>query len=188
MDEELTWDDVPQFMDELRAAARCLLAGERSAQTLTPTGLVLTALRRQKLKDQDFEEVTWANQAYFFGAMHRAMRRALIDHGRAGRTQERRYGRRVPPEQFDLDNIPAMMKEVPEAVVALGVALEELRERDEKLAEVIQLRYFSGLTIDEASRSLGVAEKTVRRWCDQARAMLAADVLRRLAEEEGGAA
>lgn len=81
MDDHLSWDDVVLLLDERKAMAWGLLRRERHA-SLQTTALVVSALRRQRLADQDWECVTWANRQYFFGALYRAMERVVLDHAR----------------------------------------------------------------------------------------------------------
>lgn len=88
IEEPITWDQLHALMDELRAMARALLAQEGNARSLHPTGLVLTALRRQVPGGTEgrtkvnWDEITWPNRRYFFGAMYQAMWCALLDHAR----------------------------------------------------------------------------------------------------------
>ena len=81
MEDHLSWDELYPFLEEVKALARGLLRHEHHA-SLQTTALVLSALRRQRHADQDWQTVTWANRQYFFGALYRAMTRALLDHAR----------------------------------------------------------------------------------------------------------
>jgi hypothetical protein len=79
MDDRLSWDELYPLLEEVKALARGLQCHECHA-SLQTTALVLSALRRQRLADQDWQTVTWANRQYFFGALYRAMERTLLDH------------------------------------------------------------------------------------------------------------
>src|SRR5437870_5726742 len=98
MEDHLSWDEVSPLMAEVKAMARALLRHEHQA-SLQTTALVLTALRRQRLADQDWDCVTWHNRQYFFGAMYQAMTRALRDHARV---RARRREIPVRPEDLQL--------------------------------------------------------------------------------------
>jgi hypothetical protein len=114
MEDNLSWDDLFPFMTEVKALARGLLRREHQA-SLQTTGLVLTALRRQRLTDQDWQSVTWPNRQYFFGAMYRAMTRALLDHARV---RARRRELPVGPEDLQFDDLPQTLAREPALVVA----------------------------------------------------------------------
>jgi RNA polymerase sigma factor (TIGR02999 family) len=185
MDDRLSWDELYPFMEEVKAMARGLLRRERQA-SLQTTALVLTALRRQRQTDQDWRYVTWANRQYFFGALYQAMTRALIDHARA---RARRREIPVRPEDLQLDDLHQAMDREPAQVVALLEALAELKQQQPQWAEVIEHRYYGGLTLEETARMMAVDERTIRRWWDRTRPVLARRVLQLLNAElpgEGG--
>jgi RNA polymerase sigma factor (TIGR02999 family) len=188
MEETLSWDEVPRFMEEVRWMARDLLRRERHAESLQTTALVLTALRRQKRADQDWSEVTWQNRQHFFAAVYRAMGRALIDHARKRIVQERATGPVVRLEALQLAALPQAVEEEPEQVVALGEALEQLKKEQPEWAEVIEHRYYGGLTIEDTAHAMGKSEATVKRWRTSAWVWLYEEIRRRLqaAEEPGG--
>lgn len=179
MEELITWDDLGPFMAEVRAMAGALLRREWQAESLQTTALVLTALRRLRGADQDWSEVTWQNRHYFFGAMYTAMRRALIDHGRRRMAQKRAVSV-VRLEDLQLHDLPRTVEEAPEQVVALVEAIEQLEKEQPEWAEVVEHRYFGGLTIEDTARALGVSEATVKRRWDRARVFLHDEILRRL--------
>jgi hypothetical protein len=79
MEDRINWGELFSFMAEGKAMARALLRHERQV-SLQTTALVLSALRRQRLAEQDWSSVTWPNRRYFFGVLYRAMERALLDH------------------------------------------------------------------------------------------------------------
>lgn len=184
MEEELDWDEVPALMSELRRMARGLLALEGRPGSVRTTALVVSALRRQKLASQRFDEVSWRDRDHFFSAVYGAMRRSLIDHGR------RRAREKVPvaPEELDLESIPARLAERPGEAEALAHALEVMALRNPRWAELVQHRYFAGLTLEEAAEVMEVPERSLRRWWQRARLLLADEVLRFLGEQrEDGA-
>jgi hypothetical protein len=190
MDEPITWDQLQGLMAELRAMARALLALERSAQSLhQPTALVLTALRRlvpggTGRNDINWDQVTWPNRRYFFGAMHKAMERALKDHARKRIADKGRGLRTVQVEEIHLENLARTADERPEQIKALWVALERLKERHPDWAGLIEHHYLSGYTWEEAARAVGVSEKTARLHGKQARLLLHREILKILNEED----
>lgn len=181
MEERITWEDLAlePFMAELRAMARALLGWEGQAESLQPTALVLTALRRLRRAEQDWSEVTWQNRHYFFGAMYTAMKRALIDHGRKRMAQKRAVSV-VRLEDLQFYDLPRTVEEAPEQVVALVETLEQLEKDHPEWAEVVEHRYFGGLTSQDTARALGVSKATVDRMWGRARVFLYDEILRRL--------
>jgi hypothetical protein len=186
MDEPITWDQLHALMDELRAMARALLALERKAGSLQqPTALVLSALRRQVPRGTDrievnWNEITWPNRRYFFGAMRQAMWRALIDHAR-----------KKPPgpptvqiEEIHLANLARTADERPEQLEALWVALNRLRQQDSDLAELIEHHYLCRYSWEQAARVMGICEKAARLRGQQARLVLHREILKILNEED----
>jgi DNA-directed RNA polymerase specialized sigma24 family protein len=173
MEECLTWEDVSQLMEDIKAMARGLLRRERHA-SLRTTALVLTALRRQRHADQDWGQVTWANRQYFFGAVYRAMGQALIDHARV---RGRRRDFPVAPEDLHFDALRQTMARDPALVVALVEALAELRQQQPQWVEAIEHRFYGELTQEETARLMGVDERTIQRWWERARLILAERIL-----------
>ena len=169
MDDHLSWDELYPFLEEVKALARGLLRHERHA-SLQTTALVLSALRRQRSADQDWQTVTWANRQYFFGALYRAMERTLVDHARA---RARRREVPVRPEDLQVDDLQQAMDQEPGQVMALLDALAELKQAQPQWAEAIAHRFYGGLTLEETARMMAVDERTIRRWWDRARAVLA---------------
>jgi RNA polymerase sigma factor (sigma-70 family) len=173
MEERLSWDELFPLMTEVKAMARGLLRREHQA-SLQTTALVLTALRRQRLADQDWQSVSWPNRQYFFGAMYRAMTRALLDHARA---RARRRELPVGPEDLQFDDLPQALTREPALVAALLDALAELRQAQPQWVEAIEHRYYGGLTLEETARMMDVDERTIRRWWDRARLVLAQRII-----------
>jgi DNA-directed RNA polymerase specialized sigma24 family protein len=181
--EHLGWDDVYLFMDEVQAMARSLLRKEGSAEPIEPSELVLEALEKQRLPDQDWHEVTWENRHHFFGSMYTAMRRALIDHARQRFARERREIL-VRPEELDFVNLRQTLQNEPERIAALTEALAWLEQKQPLWAELIQHRVYGGLTLREIARIMEVAEPTVSRMWEGARMSLSQKILQILNEQE----
>src|SRR5262245_53456970 len=118
MEESITWEDLPQFMADVRAMARHLLAAEDKAASLHTTALVQTALRRQRLAGQPWTQVTWKNRHYLFGALYKAMDRALKDHGRRRAAAKRAAVTVVRLDDLQLHNLPQIIEERPEQMIA----------------------------------------------------------------------
>jgi RNA polymerase sigma factor (TIGR02999 family) len=155
---------MPIVHDELRRLARKLLAGERRADTLQPTVLVNEAfLRLVTLKD-----IQWQNRAHFLAMAARLMRRVLVDAARARRYQKRGGG--VTPVTLDTTAIGAA--EPPRDVVALHDALEALAAVDRRKSDVVELRFFGGLSVEETAEALGISTDTVTRDWKLARVWL----------------
>jgi len=176
MAEPVTWDDLHALLEELRALARGLLGLEDSAQSLQTPARVLGTLPRQKPAGVDWGEVTWPNRNAFFGAAYPAMRRALVDHAR--KRKQKPPPRPAQTEELHLEDLTRAAAERPEQVEALVLALDWLRARQSEWAELVEHRYFSGYSVEEAARVMGVEEQTVRRLWDQARLLLHDEVLR----------
>ncbi len=150
--------------DELRALAAQKLAHESPGQTLQATALVHEAWLRLGGDQQP----AWENRAHFFTAAAEAMRRILID--RARRRGAIRHGGDV--KRVNLEDVELASDADGEQLLALNDALEQLAEHDSVKAELVKLRFFGGLTIEEAARVLGFSEPTAKRHWAYARAWL----------------
>lgn len=150
--------------NELKGIAGNYLRDERDGHTLQPTALVHEAY----LKLIDQRSVTWQNRAHFFGVAAQVMRRILVDHARA-RNAEKRFGKL---NKLQLDENIDKAVEVSAELVALDDALKSLAKVDEQLAKLVELRYFGGLTFEEAAEVLGISLSTVKRHWKLARAWL----------------
>lgn len=141
---------------ELRKLAASYLRRERGGHTLQPTAIVNEAYIR--LMPQ--RGVDWANRAHFFGIAAKMMRRVLVDHARRRRAAKREG---FAGEPITLSNVadPAGAADVD--VLALHEALAELAALDERQAEVVELRFFGGLKIEEVAEAVGVSPATVKR-------------------------
>lgn len=155
---------LASLYDELRALAAQKLAREGPGQTLQATALVHEAWLRLGGDAQ----AAWENQAHFFGAAAEAMRRILIDKAR--RRSALRHGGRV--ERVGLEEAELAIDMPDEQLLALHEALERFAERDRVKAELVKLKFFAGLTLEEAARVLGVSTPTAKRYWAYARAWL----------------
>lgn len=169
-DARATDELIAVVYDELHRIATALVARDRpnAERTLQPTALVHEAYLRLIGPD-----VAWQNRAHFFGAAARAMRRILIDRARSARSA--RDGRiaddQLPAEVTIAGDGSASIRD-DEELLALDEALESLRQRDERQHEVVMLRYFAGLTIEQTAEVLSVSPATVKNEWTYARAWL----------------
>lgn len=156
---------APVVYEELRMLAAAKLRHERTGHSLQPTALVNEAYL--KLVGGGGHR-PWEDRGHFFRAAAEAMRRILIDHARA-RSRHKRVGSRV---QVSLGRVGPASWDEPERLLALHEALRRLEIQDPRSAEVVQLRYFGGLTVRETAEALGTSERTVKREWSFARAWL----------------
>jgi len=148
------------------------MASERPGHTLQATAIATDAYL-SLIHDHD---VQWCDRYHFFAAAARAMRRVLVDHSRRKRTQKRGLGweRSKDVEEVAVD-IPLRD---PEELLALDQILDRLEHRDPRQSQIVELRYFGGLTEEETAEILGISLRTVKReWC-VARAWLFAELTR----------
>ena len=160
-------DLLPLVYDELRRLAAWRLAREAPGQTLQATALVHEAWLRIEAGDR-----RWRGKGHFFAAIGEVMRRILIDHARRRRAV--RHGGGLTRAEGGLDELAAADTGPGGTDEALAVheALDRLEALDARKAALVKLRYFSGLTLAEAARALGVAEPTAKRDWAYARAWL----------------
>ena len=160
---------MPLVYDELRRQASRFLRKERSNHTLQTTALIHEAY----LKLIDQKEVQWQNRAHFFAIASTAMRRILVDYARE-RHREKRGG---SAEKLPLDEaFQIVSKEKSMDLIALDEALTRLAKFDVRQARIVELRYFSGLSIDETAEILGVSNATVRLDWNLAKAWLKLEI------------
>lgn len=158
----------PLVYDELRRLARARMAGEPAGHTLTPTALVHEAY----LRLVDGPPSGWSGRRHFFGAAGRAMRRILVE--RARRVARERHGGRL--RRVTLDDGGAPRTPPPEEVLAVTEALDRLAERDPEMAQVVELRYFAGLTVEEVAELLETSPRSVYRTWSAAKAWLRREI------------
>lgn len=139
--------------EELRELARSKVRREAANATLQPTMLVNEAYMRLVRSESE----RWENRAHFFGAAAEAMRRVLIDRARQHRAAKRTDGR----ERVSLDELDAVAAESADELLALEEALRKFEARNPRQARVVKMRFFAGLTNEEAAEALGVSRGTV---------------------------
>jgi RNA polymerase sigma factor (TIGR02999 family) len=156
---------LPLVYEELHRMAARYLAGERSTVSLQATALV----NELCIRLLGWDEVRWQNRGHFFGVSARMMRRVLVDIAR-----RRRADRRGGPDavRVPLDGIDVAASEPGADVLAVDMALEMLALEDPRKAQVVELRFFGGLSIDETAEALGVSARTVHADWAFARAWL----------------
>jgi len=166
---------LPLVYDELHALAQSYFRSQPSGHTLQPTALVNEACVRLLGRDG----AAWNDRAHFFAVAASAMRQILVNHAQAKRAAKRGGGRaRVTLADTDAVSHPPAVD-----LIDLDDALGELQREHERMARVVELRYFGGLTVPEAAEALGVSRSTVEADWRFARAWL----LDRLGESGGPA-
>ena len=167
---------LPLVYDELRRLAAQKLAQERTGQTLQPTALVHEAYVRLVASGPDAAaggERRWDSTGHFFAAAAEAMRRILIDRARQKRSAKRGGG----GKRLDLDALDLATQAAPGQLLAIDEALTKLTREDPAAARLVELRYFAGLTVEEAGKALGISTATAYRHWKYARAWLHAELL-----------
>jgi RNA polymerase sigma factor (TIGR02999 family) len=160
---------LPLVYDELRRLAAQRLAREAPGQTLQATALVHEAYLR--LVDVDKVQ-HWNSRGHFFAAAAEAMRRILIENARRKQSQKHGGERR----RVDLDQAEALAAAPPEDLLALDEALERLRRHDPIAGKLVHLRYFAGLSVEQAAEVVGLSTATAYRRWNFARAWLHAQL------------
>ena len=159
---------VPLVYEQLHAAARRYMAGERRGHTLQTTALI----HETYLRLVDVRQVKWQNRAHFYGIAAQVMRRILVDRARKRAADKRGAGwQRVT---LVGDKTPNGSRDVD--VLALDDALRRLAVLDPQQERIVELRYFGGLTLDETAEVTGISTATVKREWAIARAWLRAEL------------
>ncbi len=167
---------LPLVYDELRKLAAAKLAHEKPGQTLQATALVHEAY----LRLVDVEEVQqWNSRGHFFGAAAEAMRRILVENARRKKTL-RRGGQAMKCELSELDGV---LQAPNDSLLDLDDALSKLAGVDARSAEIVKLRVFVGMTVEETAHSLGISVRIAKRDWAFARAWL----LRKMGEDSANA-
>ena len=154
---------APLVYDELLKIARRHMGGERAGHTLQATALVNEAYMRLV----DINQVRWQNRAHFFAMSARLMRRILVDFARSKHYQKRGAG----AQRVSLDE-GLLVSDPGRDLVALDDALQALAQVDERKSQVVEMRYFGGLTVEETAEALKVSPETVMRDWKLAKAWL----------------
>ena len=161
-----TQDLLPLVYDELRQLAAGQMRSERVGQTLQATALVHEAFLRL-VGDQ---HATWENRRHFFGAAALAMQRILVENAR--RKSRLKHGGEFREVAFSDVEIVADNEQPADNLIALDEALSEFQIEEPEKAELVRLRYFAGLTEDEAALALNISRATASRWWTYSKAWL----------------
>ena len=167
-DAEATDELLPLVYEELRLLAAQKLSHEPPGQTLQATALVHEAYIR--LVGDTAQ--SWDNRGHFFAAAAEAMRRILVDNARRKRSQ-RHGGDR---QRIALDDREIASSKLPEDLIKLDDALTKLVEQAPDVAEIVKLRYFGGLTLEQAAHAKGISRRTAGRYWNYARLWLYREV------------
>jgi len=159
---------LPLVYGELRRLAAHRLAGELHQHTLQPTALVHEAW----LKISGDEKRVWNGRQHFFAAAAEAMRRILVDRARRRLAAKRGEGQ----AHLDADEIEIPAPAPDDQLLAVNDALEKFASLDARKAELVKLRYFVGMTFEEAAEALGIAVPTAKEWWAYARAWLRVEI------------
>lgn len=154
---------MPVVYQDLRRLARRHLVAERAGHTLQPTALVNEAYMRLV----DYRQMQWQDRAHFFAVCAQLMRRILVEHARR-RNLRRGGGMR----RLSLEQVPEPGSTQRTDVIALDEALNELSRMDPRKAQVVELRYFGGLSVEETAEALSISAPTVMRDWSSAKAWL----------------
>ena len=158
-------DEVfPLVYNELRRLAGAYLRRERSDHTLQATALVHEAY----LRLVEHDDAKFQNRHHFFGAAAQLMRRILVDHARGHRAAKRGSGQ----TKVELTEAIAMSQEQPDALLALDECLTRLAALDPQQGQIVELRVFAGLSVEETAAVLGISPATVKRDWALAKAWL----------------
>jgi RNA polymerase sigma factor (TIGR02999 family) len=155
---------------ELRRIAAHQMASEAAGHTLQATALVHEAWLRLAASSPQ----SWQNRAHFFAAAAEAMRRILVDHARRKQSQKRGGG----VEHEELDESKLVLTAPPDELLAVHEALDKLAQEDATAAQLVKLRYFVGLTMEEAAAALELAPRTAERLWTYARVWLKREIRR----------
>jgi RNA polymerase sigma factor (TIGR02999 family) len=156
---------LPEVYDELRKLAAAKLAGEKPGHTLDATALVHEAFLKLG------SERSFATQSDYLQAAAQAMRRVLVDHARAKNAAKRGGGKRVDLEEDHLVSHPR-----DDDLVALDEVLTKLAAEHPQLAQLVQLRRFGGLSLDQCAEVLGISARTADTWWAYARSWLGVEL------------
>ena len=157
---------LPLVYQELRKLAAAKMGREAAAHTLQPTALVHEAWLRLGGDAQP----NWQNRAHFFAAAAEAMRRILID--RARRRKAQRHGGDLQRLNADDLELAGDVNRADDQLLAVHDALDKFAAEEPQKAELVKLRYFAGLTLEEAANAMGIPEGTAKRWWTYSRARL----------------
>jgi RNA polymerase sigma factor (TIGR02999 family) len=160
---------LPLVYEQLRKTAQLSMANEREGHTLSATALVHEAY----LKLAGPREVPWAGRGHFYAAAAEAMRRVLLDHARARGRQKRGGQGGMLRHRADFASVAELAEATdPDEIVSFDAALRRLETESPEAAQVVQLRFYAGLSVDQVAKTLQVSDRTVNRLWTFARAWL----------------
>lgn len=154
---------LPLVYEQLRRSAQLQMASEREGHTLSATALVHEAY----LRLAGAREIPWANRGHFYAAAAEAMRRILLDHARS---RGRRGGTHTT--LGEISDVASLATSDAEQILAVDAALTHLEAEDPQAAAVVRLRFYAGLSVDEAAATLGLSPRSTARLWSFARAVL----------------
>ena len=155
---------LPLVYNELRTISSKYLRDEYKKHTLQTTELVHEAY----LKLVGSEDLTWESRAHFFGIAARSMRQILVDYARKKKAQKRDLGK----TKLSLDKAEFVISDAEEQILSLNDALDKLEKIEERSSKIVELRFFSGLSIEETAHMLNVSPATIKRDWKFAKAWL----------------
>ena len=170
---------LPLVYEELRLLAAQKMSKETPGQTLQATALVHEAYIRLV----GLEKQNWQSKGHFFLAAAEAMKRVLVDYARQKKSLKRGGDREKVP--LDAVKIPQNNLPLSDDLIDLDEALEKLSKRDQTKADLVKLRYFAGLTGEQAAKALGIAHSTAERYWDYACSWLRLEILRNRQKRSG---
>ncbi len=150
-------DLLPLVYDELRRLAQVRMAHEPPGQTLQPTALVHEAY----LRVTEGTQADWNSRGHFFAAAARAMRRILVEQAR--RKAREKHGGEHRRADVEVGDLPVAIEKPLGDVLAVDEAVQKLEAEDARKGQIVNLRYFAGLTAEETAAALGLSDRTVRR-------------------------
>jgi RNA polymerase sigma factor (TIGR02999 family) len=163
-DAEALANVFPLIYDELRRLAQHQLKREPDGHTLSPTALVHEAYMRLI----DYNRIEWSGRSHFMAVAATAMRRILVDHARGARSAKRGGASR----RVSIDDVELSTEERGELLIAMDEALERLRAVDARQAQVVECRFFGGMTEEETADALGIGLRTAKRDWAKAKSWL----------------
>ena len=148
---------MPFVYDELKRQARRMMSRERTDHTLQPTALVHEAFLR--LSEQT--GIEWQNRHHFYGIVSRLMRQILVDHARMHAAEKRGSN----PVHFSVDDLQIPVEQRADSILILNDILDRLAEFDPQQAQIVEMRFFGGMSNSEIAEALEISERTVgREW------------------------
>ena len=161
-------DVFPLIYDELRRLARLQLQHETDGHTLSPTALVHEAYMRLV----DYSRMEWTGRAHFLAVAATAMRRVLVDHARGHRSLKRGGALR----RVSIDDVEIGTEDRAELLIAIDEALDRLKVIDARQAQVVECRFFGGMTEEETAEALGIGLRTAKRDWAKAKSWLHGEI------------